>query len=821
MISSKSILKPMAAAVLLASAAQSTLLSAQELALEEVIVTAQMRAESLQDVSISVTAVSGDKLFEAGIDKIEDLQAYVPNLTMSETGIGTNIYIRGIGSGINQGFEQSTGMYIDGVSYGRAQLSRAPFLDLERVEVLRGPQNILFGKNSIAGALSITTAKPTEEFEGSVSALYEPDHGEEVYDLVLSGPLTDRLGARLAYRNRSMDGYMENLTSGDDEPNRDEETIRLSLAFDVNDDLDLALKLEHSDFDVFGRQIEIVNEEVGTVPGTSFEGITYSQGLFAGFGGDVSLLNNTQDFKRTSNGDSSENTTDAVTLTANYSLGESTLTFITGYLEYDYDEVCDCDFTGANIFSLRSQEEYEQFSQEIRFTSAVGETWEYIGGIFYQTSELEFKDRLSIDSNSILPAALNSGYAAISEGLPFDLGEPGNEIINTAVPRTFETDTDIYSAFLQATWNIQDDLRLMLGGRYTREEKSGSRQLTYTDGAGNELPFSYGLPQGVGGPGWGVDAVFGFNFKVDRHDLKGDRNEDAFAPSVLVEYDVNSDIMVYANISQGSKSGGFDARSNADPAGSPPEFPAAASLLGFFPNVGTFEYEDEQATSFEAGAKTSLMDGAAELNVAVFYTEYEDLQVSIFDGTLGFNVGNAGDAETYGLELDGRWRITESFTLSGALAFLDFEFTDYPEGQCNFGETPDSPSGLNCDYKGKTNQYVADWSGSLSGDYFTAVGDTLAFRATLDLVFTDDYNPTQTLDPGMDQDGYMKVNARLALLDANDTWEVALVGKNLTDEEVMTYGNQTPLSGGTFDVASRYAFYERPRSVAIQGVYRF
>ena len=146
--------------------------------LEEVVVTATKRLESLQDIPISVNAVSAEKMAEAGIDRIENLAPYVPNLSMAENGIGTAIYIRGIGSGINAGFEQSASMYVDGVYYGRPQLSRAPFLDLERVEVVRGPQPILFGKNSIAGAISMITAKPTDEFEASMSMLYEPDAEE-------------------------------------------------------------------------------------------------------------------------------------------------------------------------------------------------------------------------------------------------------------------------------------------------------------------------------------------------------------------------------------------------------------------------------------------------------------------------------------------------------------------------------------------------------------------------------------------------------------------------------------------------------------------
>ena len=191
---------PIRRAALAACLLSTTIHSAGAAVLEEVIVTAQMRSQNLQDVPVSVSSVGGEKLIAAGIDKLEDLQAYVPNLTMSETGIGTVIYVRGIGSGINQGFEQSVGMYVDGVYYGRAQLSRAPFLDLERVEVLRGPQNILHGKNSIAGALSINTRKPSEEFEASVAGVYEPEHGEEVIDLVLSAPLTEDISFRFASR---------------------------------------------------------------------------------------------------------------------------------------------------------------------------------------------------------------------------------------------------------------------------------------------------------------------------------------------------------------------------------------------------------------------------------------------------------------------------------------------------------------------------------------------------------------------------------------------------------------------------------------------
>lgn len=780
-------LMPLAVAIGLC--ANNTVMAAP--ALEEVLVTATLRTESLQDVPVSVNAVSGEKMAEAGIDKIEDLQAYVPNLSMSETGIGTNIYIRGIGSGINPGFEQSVGMYFDGVSYGRGQLTRAPFLDLARVEVLRGPQNILYGKNSIAGALSLISARPDQENEGMISGLYEPDHGEKIVDFMVSGPITETLGGRIAIRKREMDGYIENLTLNRDEPQRDEGTVRVILDWDASEDLTAMLKFELGKFNVLGRQVEIINDQPSTNP--ALGGFTYAQILAGSFGADPSVLNTKQDYKRSSNGDYSNNRTKNLTLNVDYALGESTLTFITGLLQYEFDELCDCDFTGAPVFSLPMEEEYEQYSQEIRWVSAAGGDFEHIGGLYFQTSSLEFFDALVIDS-PILPGAVASRLQSPAAGA---------SIANTTTPRNFTSDADLWSVFWQTTWNASERLRATLGLRYSYEEKEGTRDLTVADLSGNETPL--GL----------VDAVLAGVFKVERHDLKGKQSGGNLAPSLNVQFDVNDDVMAYATASIGYKSGGFDARSNASP--SPAVNAGGASI------EGSFEYDEEQATSFEIGAKTSFMDGRGELNIAAFFTKYDDLQVSIFDGTLGFNVGNAGAAETKGIELDGRFAITDRLMMGAALAFLDFEFTDFENGQCYQGQTPDTvtPSANYCDYKGKTNQYVADYSGNVTFTYTREFGDALELRAGTDFVFTDDYNSSQNLDPSQEQDGYVKVNARLALADIKSGWEVALIGKNLTDEDVISYSNDTPLANSSFGSINHYGFVERPRSVAVQASYRW
>ncbi len=767
---------------------------AQPNVLEEIVVTAQFREQSLQDVPVSVSAISGDKLFESGIDRIEDLQAYVPNLTMSETGIGTNIYIRGIGSGINQGFEQSVGMYVDGVYYGRAQLSRAPFLDLERVEVLRGPQNILYGKNSIAGALNISTRRPGDEFEGMVSVLHEPKHNEQVYDLVLSGPVTETLGARFAFRKRNMDGYIRNLTLGQDEPRRDERTGRLILDWRPSEDVDVMLKYERSTFDVKGRQIEIINDEPSTNP--LLGGLNYSEILVNSFGQDPSVLNNRQDFRRSSNGDRSDNDVENVTLNVNVALGDHTLTFISGYLNYDYDEHCDCDFTGANLFTLRSQENFKQFSQEIRLVSPAGQTFEYITGAYFQRSDLDFRDNFVVPTGSVIPPVVGNVVDS-DPGIPISGAAAAAAFANLAVPRWFEQDTRLWSVFGQVTWNVTDQFRVSGGVRYSDEKKNGSRELVFTGMDGSPLDA---LNLQI------LDALMPGLFAVQQHELRDSRRKKKFSPQLGVEFDFNEDVLLYASFTEGHKSGGFDARSNSAP----------ASVL-----AGSFEYDDEKARNFEIGAKTRLLGGRAELNVAAFYTEYKDLQVSIYDGVFGFNVGNAAEAEAYGVEIDGRFRVNSYLTLVGSLAWLDFEFKDYPNGQCVQGQTPDAPDGVNCNYKGKTNQYVADWSGNISALFQAPLSENIEFRGNIDLIYTDDYHPSQNLDNRVRQDGYTRVNARLAIAGMNSGWELALVGRNLTNEKIVSYASDTPLAHRLFDTVSHYGMIERDRSIALQGIYRW
>ncbi|GAB3269941.1 TonB-dependent receptor [Parahaliea aestuarii] len=806
----------LAVAALAAGSAQ-----AQQLQLEEVVVTAQKRVESLQDVPISVSAVSGQRMQDAYITNLESLTTYVPNFSMNQSGLSNNITIRGVSSGINPGFEQSTGMYVDGIYYGRGQLSRLPMFDMERVEVLRGPQPILFGKNSIAGAISMITAKPTDQFEGSVSALYEFEENQQDYRVVLSGPLSDTLSGRLAVMYREQDGSFVNVNTGDDEKQEEEGLVRGALRWMPTDNLDINIKYEHADFDDNGRNVELAQSLVREdLQGTGV-GIDYVSALnnFVGLANNVLMLDPPVDFAgedgklnrvRGGNGDSHTNSSDVLVLGVDYALGDYTLTSTTGYLEYEFEQECDCDFSGASVFDAVQDESFEQFSQEFRITSPGGETVDYIAGVFFQSNELDFKDSIDVPANSLLR-----------------LLNPNFNSINT--DRFATQESDMWAVFGQATWNVTDTLRLVVGARYTEESKEATKQQVHYAG-GTAFPATD--PSGaVPNVFFGLNPLFG-SFAIEPYDeIRGDRDEQAFNPLFTVQYDLGDATMLYATYTEGFKAGGFDIRSNGHP--DPAVVNACTLDTSTTPPscardiVGVFEFDEEEAESFEIGAKMGL-GSTAELNMAAFYTEYTNLQTSQFDGILGFNVTNAGEAEIKGVELDGRWLVSEGLTLSGSVAWLDFEYTDFRNNQCYFGQQvmdPGAvqPGGVTCDATGKRKEYTPEYSGSVSAEYILPLGDSLELRTVFDLVFSDSYLFNPTLDPRSEQDAYAQYNLRVGIGDQAGNWEVAFIGKNLSDEDVVTYGGEAPLAGALTGGTGTayYQFLDRPRTLALQALYRF
>ena len=758
--------------------------------LEIIEVTAQKRSENAQDIPISLNVLNGDQLKEKSIEKIDDLQYHVPNLHMTETGISTQIYIRGIGTGNNQGFEQSVGQYIDGVYYGRQQLLRMPFLDLERVEVLKGPQSIMFGKNSVAGALNLSSAKPTQDFDASIDIAYQPKFGATEINGMISGGLSDTLSARLAVRDYQEDGYIENTFRDRDETIRDEQAVRLSLLWEANDNLNFLLKMEHDKFEGTGRQIEIIRDDVA-VAGAPMPGATFGQ-ILGALGHPGAITESEINYERQADdSEFSRNELDNITLTANYKMGDYTLTSVTGLVSYEFSEDCDCDYVAAPVFNAYIDEQYDQFSQEFRIVSPIGDSFDWIGGVFYQSSELNFDDNIKVPSTSVL--GLLSGGALAS-------------LTGKGAGRNYTLDTDMWSAFFQGNIHLSDDLTLTLGGRYTSEEKTGHREINVTDLSTGDIstnPMASIL----------FNAVFSIQneqspLSPDGHNLTDTRDESSFTPLVNLQYKINDDVMAYVSATTGFKAGGFDARAN---------------------NTASWEFEEEEATAYEAGLKSSLLDNTLEVNLSVYRTNYDDLQISQFDGVLGFNVGNAKETVVQGMEVDGRWLMMDSdngaLTMQYALAFLDHEFVDFKNGNCYNRQVPDGVIGADgnqlCDYSGKSGQYTPDFTASVGFDYVQDVSfmGFEYFRANVNFFHSSEQNVDVNLNPLYEIDAYTKVNMRVSL--ESENWNVALFANNITDESVLTYVGNTPLSGGTFGTDTFYGFVDRPASVGVQFQYNF
>jgi outer membrane receptor protein involved in Fe transport len=737
--------------------------------LEEVIVTAQIREQSLQDVPISVSAIDGEVIEDRSVDNLQSLSASIPNFMVVETQIDTSISIRGVRSGANKGFEQSVPMNFDGVTYPRSQLARTPLVDLERVEVLRGPQPTLFGKNAIGGAVSVTSAKPTEEFEGKFSTSFESEHDESQSLVVLSGPLSDDLLGRLTVSTREMDGWITNQRMKRVEPQRDETYIRGQLAWTDSNDIDYNLKVETADFDSVGYAMEALAPQDG-------------YGLV--FAGPIAVETN-EDWVRSSGETFSQNTMDNFVFTSNIPLDNGgTLTSITSMVEYDSYEVLDIDYVALEILDGTNQtEKYEQTSQEIRYTSPGGEDLDYIVGAYFQSADVDVTDYVPLGS-----------FLALA-------GPPVSMLVGTNWDRLYKQSSEMYSVFGQADINLEGNWRLTVGARYSNEDKDGSRNLTL-DGTGTALA---GSPM--------LNVLWAAVLNVGPHNIASSRSESSFDPMVRLSYDLSDNAQMYVSYTEGSKAGGFDIRGNSIP-GTP-----------LVSSAGGWEFEEEKATNIEWGYK--MKSDRASFDFTYFTTEYEDLQTSVFDGVLGFKVGNASAAELDGFEMQGRYLIAEGLEFYGSLASLNYEFTDWKNSQCAYGEV--ATNGIYCDRSGASVILAPEDTANAGFAYETVLSNNWVLDANLNVDYSSEYFVTTNLDKNIKENGYSKVGLVLGLESSDGKWRLSLIGDNLTDERIKVVGGTIPLarvfvglaSGGALDGIAYDAIYARPKNIAIKLDYNF
>ena len=756
-------------------------------ALEEVVVTATKRAVGMQDVPIALSVMSGDRMEAYGVESLTDIAQFMPNVHINEAAAGDQIFIRGIGSGVNYGFEQSVGTFVDGIYFGRGQASRTAFLDVARVEVLKGPQSTLFGKNTIAGAINITTERPGDEFEGRIQATAVPEFDGWSSTLTLSGPITDTIGLRVVGKRLETDGWVDNKFLGE-KPTMEDTVGRAVLTWAPTDTLDLMFKYESGKSRNEGK-----NQMISVA--TPFAVGRYQAAdpnFKASFGYDASVANVGGIRSDTDKHDSDW---DIGTFTAEWALGEHTLKATTGYIDYKFDNYLDSDYGPLAFLGRGRNETHEQWSQELLWSSPAGETIEYLVGAYYQTEELKHYRY----TDAILSAA----------GI-------GTGSLDATGTGDFNQDTDTYSAFTQVTWGFTDYMRVIAGIRYSDDSKKFSKSSVTND------PFTTTQNTTLGGI---YDAVL--NFSTDHEfnsqgatvckglayvctyypDFDNERQEDHWTGDLTLQWDVSDDTMLYAKVGNGYKAGGFDEDNSRG-------------------NLETAEYEDEEVISYELGSKMDLLDGRARFNSAVFLSNFDNVQVSTFDGNAGFNVGNAAKSEVYGVEMDGQYLITDDLTFSAAVAYLDASYDSFPNAACNEPQVVDwiaagnSRASCTQDLSGKELQFAPEWSANLSLDYTTYIGDSLELRLGADAMYSDDYQVANDLDPVLQQDAFWKFDARIQLLSTNDTWSVAILGRNLTDEKTTYWGNDVPLAGQGFS-ETYFQAIDQPRNYELQLSYRF
>ena len=692
-----------------------------ETMIEEIIVTAQKREQSLQDVPISVVAISGERLNSLQRNEIADLTKVMPGVTYKDgsTDNGRSLQIRGIGTtSFSRGIEQSVGMLIDGVPTNSLATSFLDMNDVQRVEVLRGPQGMLFGKNSSAGLINIITNDPTEELEWGLSASFG-DESEQKYTGYVSGALSDTLQGRLSFSSSQRDGFIKSTNPATSDYNdRDEQALNLKLLFRPTDDLDIT----------FGyKLLERGNLNAGAVVVE-----TYSP-PFSGFypllaqaaGGTLpSGKENDEGFFPN---DSDWNTElDIYSLEVNYALGDYTFTSITALQEADIVGNALGFAIPVNLIPRNlSIGDREQWSQEFRLHSPIDQDLTWVLGFYYYKNELDRTFNRTIDLNAFV-------------GLPF---VQSNSIVG-------EMENKSTAIFGQATWNVSDTFRLSFGGRFTDEEISLYQVQSFI----NPDPVT-GLPSIP-------EATPGI----------ADTSEDEtnFSWRVIAEWDIGEDAMVFANAARGYKGPGANMLSSAPIAPKvivDPEIPTNFEV-GLKSN-----WMDGQLQLNATAFYTEFEDFQASLSTIVNLTP-------------AFFLDNAGELQTQGLEVELSFLPTENLLVGLNAAFIDATFEDYPGAECYGGQTEAQGCiGGQQDLSGKDMPYSPDTSYSLFARYDLPL-ESLTFNMYAQALYfwRDDAIYATNNNPATEVDAYGLLDLGLGIESDDGRFGAQIWVKNATDE---------------------------------------
>ena len=741
---------------------------------DEIVVTAQRREQRLQDVPVSVSVVSGAALEKAGVRNLQEVATRLPAVRIVEGPAADLLNIRGIGSGQNSGFEQSVATFVDGVYRGRGRAVRSALFDLDRVEVLKGPQTTFFGNNAIAGAFNITTRKPGDELAYNFSAMSTPRLGEVNLDGGVSVPLTDRLAIRVAGRYNHSDGYVFNSFLGRKEARTNDKQGRVALRWQPTDKLRSDFRFDIGDSSSRGGfPFEVANCPAGAAFGAPSG---YCAAYFATGGASDGKLDNHASLP---NSAFSYNFKEAAWTNA-LQLGGVMLTSISSYSKHSSNQLVQLlplpilFSNGSGLFPQSQQERYRQFTQELRLQSDTGGTFEYMVGAYYSNGRLDAPQQLAFN---FIP------YAT----LPFltPIYTPGKSVGGNI---HFQQKDETRSVFASGTIRPFQGLRVNLGLRYTEVRKTAHRLLELGAFQADLNPDTF-TPFASS-----AQALYNLLFGATLTDFADTKRKDTkVQPSIGVQYDLTRDVMAYASYAKGFKAGGFAATSQGE------------------------TFEPESVNSYEIGIKSSLFNRAVTLNLAAFRMDYSDLQESSFiflpSGAVTSVIGNAATARSQGVELGATWRASRAFSINADVSYLDAAYRSYPAGACTMVQQAQTPSGQSCiqDLSGKARPFAPKWSGNVGASLNLALDGDNELRINPSLYFSGGFFQTASADPLLRQDAFAKVDLRAAVGPADQRWEFAIIGKNLTDRTTASFSNALSSAPGSI-----FGLTERPRTVSFQ-----
>jgi len=710
---------------------------------DDIVVTARYKNETLQTVPIAITALSSAQIDAiGGQTSIKNLANFAPSVTIQGfSGRNQTITIRGLGTnsgGTNDGLDQGVGLYIDGVYRPRTGTVINDLLDVDSVQVLRGPQGTLFGKNTVAGAIDVRTKLPSFTPEVSTDLTYGNYNYMRAQASVSTG-LTDTLAFRLSGLVAARDGITYNTKQKQDWDNYENVAVKADLLWKPSDTLtfrvtgDYARQTGNMGFYLSGQ----------VLPTTLANGAT-TKGFYA-HSADVGYapiaidpynrqtdINGSQAIAMPSGG---------VTARIDAALGGHTLTSITAGRYWKWIPNWDGDQFGADVLGQGTvATNQKQFSQELRLTSPSGGKIEYTAGLYYFWQKADLKQELSFNKDAAKwyfgPTAPN----ALLQGLDqFSYLDPS---------------TNSYAAYGQATWHVTPHTSLTGGLRYTYEKKAGSYDAVQV---GSVAPIS-SLPLAYQASAAAIRAAYAPSGGA----YEASRSKGTVSWLLSANQDLGEDVHAYASYSRGYKSAGINlVRKNA--------------------GINIF-VEPEKVDSYEVGVKSQLLDRRVQFNTALFWTIDENYQANLYDVSNRISyLGNAGKVRSRGIEIDLRATVAKGLNLNASGSFTDAKYVRYTNAICPFLQSYQT----SCDISGQRLSGTSKWVGAVQARYETPVSERVVGYAAGDVSYRSKFFSAVNDDPFSEIKGYALVGAQLGVRAANGPWDVSVWARNLLDKDYL------------------------------------